>query len=169
MKKMLLATWPLLAVACGPAPEPVMEEASSEAAASTEEADVAAIRASAEEFDRTNNTEDLEGLMATYADDAVRMPPNEPAWVGKAAIRAGFQADFEENDVQVENQVEEVQVSGDWAFARGTYAVTITPSEGGEPVEDNGKWMAIFQRQADGSWKDVRDMWSSDNPPMPEP
>lgn len=51
------------------------------------------------------------------------------------------------------------------AFARGTYSVKRTPVAGGETVETDGKYMTIFKRQADGSWKIYRDIFNSNVPP----
>jgi ketosteroid isomerase-like protein len=56
---------------------------------------------------------------------------------------------------------EEVQVSGDLAFARGTYAATVTPKAGGEETFIDGKYMTILKRQTDGSWKIHRDIFNS--------
>ena len=150
----------LFVLGCGSALEPAEE------APSTEAADAEAIRALVERFNERCNVGDLDGLMSLYADDAVRMPPNEPSWVGQAAILAGFASGFEQYayDDQVENQIEEIQVSGDWGFARGSYSLTVTATEGVDPFDD-GKWMAVFRRQPDGSWKTARDIYSSDSPP----
>ena len=42
-------------------------------------------------WDKAHNSGDIEGLMSLYTDDAVRIPPNKPALVGKEAIRSLFQ------------------------------------------------------------------------------
>ncbi|MDA2927836.1 hypothetical protein MYX78_11520 [Acidobacteria bacterium AH-259-G07] len=34
----------------------------------------------------------------------------------------------------------------------------------GEPIEDNGKYIVILQKQPDNAWKIARDIWNSDNP-----
>jgi ketosteroid isomerase-like protein len=61
---------------------------------------------------------------------------------------------------------EEVQLAGtDWAFERGDYAITLTPKAGGDPIEDAGKYITLYQRQAGGRWLMARDIWNSNNPP----
>jgi hypothetical protein len=47
---------------------------------------------------------------------------------------------------------EEIVVSDDWAYSRGTFTVD-------EAVE--GKFLTIFRRQEDGSWRIYRDSVSS--------
>lgn len=93
------------------------------------------------------------------------MPPDEPAWMGKDAIRSGFKKGFEQYDLMVENSVEDVQTFEGRAFMRGVYTVKLTPKTGGESIQETGKWMAFRQRQQDGSWKTVSDIYNSDNPP----
>ena len=63
---------------------------------------------------------------------------------------------------------EEVQVSGDLAVARGTYAATVTPKDGGEAISIDGKYMTLLKRQPDGSWKIYRDIYNSNVPPSQE-
>jgi len=59
---------------------------------------------------------------------------------------------------------EEIQVAGGWAFLRGTYTATMTPKEEGDPQEETGKCVHVVQRQPDGSWKNMRVIWNSDQP-----
>ncbi len=150
----------LFIAACAPALEELVEEAS------TTEADVEAINQLPATFAAALNAGDLDGIMAGFTDDAVRMPPNAPAIIGKESIRSLMQTNLEQNTYQLDNPPEEVQVSGDLAFARGTYTVTVTPKAGGESIQREGKYLVIFQKQADGSWKIARDIWNSDNPPL---
>ena len=60
--------------------------------------------------------------------------------------------------------LEEVEVAGDWGFIRGTSPVTLTPQAGGEPLQDEGKYLSIRKRQPDGSWKIFWAIWNSNNP-----
>jgi len=55
---------------------------------------------------------------------------------------------------------------GDMAHEHGTYTATATPKAGGEPTTDNGKYLVIFERGADGTWRLVHDI---DNSSEPEP
>lgn len=57
--------------------------------------------------------------------------------------------------------VEEIEVSGDWAFERGAYRMKLTPIGGGAPIEDEGKYLDIVRRQGDGTWKYARVSFSS--------
>ena len=127
--------------------------------------DIQALKNSLEEFEIAVNASDFETLASFYTEDAVRMPPNEPALVGNEAIRTGSKKGFEKYDYELEISTEEVRVVGDWAFMRGVSAVTITPKTGGKPIQGTSKWMAFRQRQSDGSWKIVSDIYNSDSLP----
>ena len=59
-----------------------------------------------------------------------------------------------------------MQLFGDFAFVRGDFSATLTPKAGGEPTLDTGKWMGLWQRQADGSWKIAADIFNSDLPEL---
>lgn len=53
---------------------------------------------------------------------------------------------------------------GDWAFERGSYKITLTPKGGGEPIQDIGKYITIYERQPGGTWGMARDIWNSNDP-----
>ena len=58
---------------------------------------------------------------------------------------------------------EDLIVSGDYAIETGTYRMTVQPKQG-KSMEDVGKFVSIWQKQADGSWKMIRDIFNSDLP-----
>lgn len=58
--------------------------------------------------------------------------------------------------------IEEMRVSGDYAFERGTYRDSMRPRSGGDTIRTSGKIMRILQRQPDGSWKIHRGMSTMD-------
>ena len=66
--------------------------------------------------------------------------------------------------------VDEVRVLGEWAFERGEYTISLNPSAGGPAMQDNGKYVTIYQRKPADTWRMARDIWNSSNPPpgMPE-
>jgi uncharacterized protein (TIGR02246 family) len=127
-------------------------------------ADESAIREHTARFDAALNAQDIEAMMALYADDAVRMDPNLPAAIGKDGVRTLFLEAWELSEVEVVNSVSDVRISGGLASSRGTFTATVTPRDGGDPVEDRGKWSATYERQSDGTWRSIWEIWSSDLP-----
>jgi ketosteroid isomerase-like protein len=57
----------------------------------------------------------------------------------------------------------EVAKAGDLAYVSGTYEETMTDASG-KPAKDRGKYLEIFKKQADGTWKAILDIWNSDLP-----
>ncbi len=110
------------------------------------------------------NAGDADAWAACFTDDGVQMPPNFGANAGREAIRGwnrGFMSIFA---CRFGLSVDEVQAAADWAFERGRYEITLTPKTGGGPLQDRGKYITVYQRQPDGSWKMARDIWNSSQP-----
>ena len=137
-----------------------------EAARSSEE-DAAAIQALVDEWTVAFNAGDVAGLVALYTDDAVRMPPNAPAYTGREAIEEAFSGLFEQFSGELTWPTEEIVVADGWAFHRGTYRAGLAPVAGDDVIEESGKVIVIFQQQPNGSWKVAREIWNSDLP-LPE-
>jgi len=137
-----------------PPPQPKMDVA----------ADTRAVNALADQYAAAMNSSDAAAVAATYADDAIEMPPDQAAIEGKQAIQASYEAMFKEYAVKFALTPLETQLAGDWAYQRGNYTDTVTPKSG-KPMEQSGKYLVIAKRQPDGSWKDYRATWNSNNPP----
>jgi ketosteroid isomerase-like protein len=54
---------------------------------------------------------------------------------------------------------------GGYGLARGIYTWTWTPKDGGAKADYDGKFMTLFKKQANGSWKIYRDSFNSNLPP----
>lgn len=91
------------------------------------------------------------GYMSFYSDDAVELPNNLDAIVGKTAITASvaFLDDHTGNLAWKPERVE-VSKSGDLGYTYGTYQFLM----GGSPVS-HGKYTTIWRKQSDGKWKIV--------------
>jgi ketosteroid isomerase-like protein len=101
-----------------------------------------------------------------YTSDATLLPPSEPVARGEAVkkynanMAKAFSGPFELTTEAVEGR-------GDLAYSVGTYRATLTPRKAGAkplPTEE-GKFLEVLKKQADGSWKIVYDMWSPNAPP----
>jgi ketosteroid isomerase-like protein len=139
--------------------------------APTKDEDVAAIKARLARYVAAFNARDAAAIVALETDDALFMAPDEPIVVGKKAIKAWRQAEMdwitkELTAASYTSGLEEIEVTGDWAFSRGTYTFTGTSKAGGKPTQFNGKFIHILKRQPDGSWKLTHDCWNR-NEPLP--
>ena len=156
----LLITF-LFAFSCTapPAEEAVVDDTAQE------EADIQAIKDLEAKWAAAANTGDIESIMSLLTDDVIMLSANEPIKEGKEAVRAAILADLEESALEnTKVMVVEVRLAGDWAYARGTWGGTNIPKAGGESSQFVGKWIDIFERQPDGSWKVICNMYNSDLP-----
>jgi ketosteroid isomerase-like protein len=133
------------------------------------EADVETLKNILDEWVVLYNAGELEKLATFfYAENAVGMNSNQPILEGREAILAGYKKSREQNDEYCDSSIyEDVRVFGDLAFVRGNDTGTITPKDGGEPIKFDEKWVCIFERQPDGTWKGIIVIGNS-NLPLPE-
>jgi uncharacterized protein (TIGR02246 family) len=132
---------------------------------STQAADEAAVRQTDTRWSKAAQSKRVDDWVAFYSDDAVILPPNEKKASGKESVRKEIGALLALPGLSIgwEPQTVEVARSGDLAYTQGAYELTTTDSHG-KPATDHGKTVEIWKKQADGSWKCVVDMWSSDLP-----
>jgi uncharacterized protein (TIGR02246 family) len=104
------------------------------------------------------NQGDAAGCTAVYAEDAMMLPPNQPMVRGKQAIKEFNQRMLDQVGGTISNRIVEASVEGDLAYQVGTYAITDTKTP------DQGKFVNIFRRQQEGSWKILVAIYNSDNP-----
>lgn len=126
-----------------------------------------AIRQTDLAWSAAQQTDGLEGVMPFYLDDAILLPPNNPMAIGKEAIReASATIDVPGFSVSWKPKLVEVADSGEIGYAIGNFEGNSVDSEG-NPVPVKGKYVEIWKKQADGSWKVAVDMFSSDSPSGP--
>ncbi len=127
-------------------------------------ADQQALRARSDSFVQRAVRKDFAGTAALFAPDGRFLPPNEPSVVGRDAILAWLNRYPPINAFTA--VVDEVGGSGDVAYIRGHYAITVTPPGATRAVSDTGKYLTVNRRQPDGSWSIIADIFNSDKPPM---
>ena len=133
------------------------------------EEDIAAINELYNQYAIHANTGDFDNFLTLWEENAILMEPDIPSIIGKEKIRSFFEPSFEQFNLNVVlNDNAEIQISGDIAFSRGTYTLSVTPKEGGPTTHFDGKWLDIDRRQADGSWKIYIDMINYNAPPVVE-
>jgi ketosteroid isomerase-like protein len=117
------------------------------------------------QWSKDAGAKDLEKTVSYYAEGAIVMPPNEASAPTKEAIRSAWKEMLTTPGAAISWKATKVEVakSGDLAYVSGTYEETMTDASG-KPVKDRGKYVEIFKKQADGTWKVVADIWNSDLP-----
>jgi uncharacterized protein (TIGR02246 family) len=156
----------LFLAACG---QKASVEPVASGAAKTAE-DVAQIRGLLERIQTSFNSGDLDAFMPVFADDALMMAPGAPTAVGRDAIRAVYDGALAQVDMQVAFNTEEIEVSGDLGFERGTYTIHVMDKTDHKHLaEIKNRHIHVFKRQADGSWKTWRMMTNGIDAAAPAP
>jgi uncharacterized protein (TIGR02246 family) len=111
---------------------------------------------------------DLEKTVSFYSDDAIVMPPNASVATSKEAIRKVWQDLLASPGLVISWKATKVEVakSGDLACLSGTYELTMNDPSA-KPINDRGKYVEVWEKQADGRWKCGTDIWNSDLPAAP--
>ena len=108
-------------------------------------------------------TKDPAAVGAFYAADAVAYPPGAPVAIGQATAQKAWAAYFADSTFTISwtTNHAEVAKSGELGFTAGTYEDSFRGPDGAMVLE-KGKYLCIWAKQADGSWKAVHDMWNTD-------
>ncbi len=127
------------------------------------EADVEAIEYLLREQVAAVETGDVEAQLAIRTADVLEMPPDESPFIGIEAYRTWSKDDPFSYQITAAS-MDEIRVTGDWAYSRFSFTWVLTPVSGGESVEVSGKGLWIVHRQPDGSWRIAREIWNNNNP-----
>jgi len=119
-----------------------------------------AIEAANAKFSEAFARGDTKALSAMYTSDAIAFPPDSEMIRGNEAIGEFWKATRESGVRGAALTTVEVSRSGDVAYEVGKVSLTIQPA-GKEPTTAMAKYVVIWKRQADGSWKLHRDIWNS--------
>jgi ketosteroid isomerase-like protein len=92
------------------------------------------------------------------------MDPNQPASSGTAAIQATLEKGYAQSSEDIRNVIDEVHVAGALAVAKGTFDGKSTSKVTGTAAPVKGKFVTLYRKEADGSWKGVWDIYNSDQP-----
>lgn len=158
----------LLILACSPSSPPATTDTGTAAAKTTStnaDVDKAAVSKAHDVLEGSYRTSDCNMMVSNAANDAVVEPPNTASAKGVDGIRSWCTPMFTQmktKSLNVSNK--DVDLSGDIAVDRGDYDWTLTPAKGGANVRSQGRYITIWHRQSDGSWKWTRLIWNSSEP-----
>ncbi len=119
------------------------------------------IEATLKSFVESLNVGDAAGVAAHYTDDAAVLPPDAARIDGHEGIQGVWQSLIDADIRDVALTTQEVDVFGDVANEVGTITAT-APSEDGGRVQWAGKYVAVWKRGGDGTWRMHRDIWNFD-------
>ncbi len=122
--------------------------------------EVRAIRSVFQSWYRAMEGGDIAGLLLLVTPDVIVKAPGSPPIIGRSALGKALSTFLEAYSETVNYEVEEVEVSGQLAFARISERATILPRSGESASSINGMHLTILRRQPDGRWLVARDVSS---------
>ena len=117
------------------------------------------------DFDRATAEKGIDGWVSFFAEDGMQLTP-EGNIKGHQAIRNYMSSAFARRGYSLrwKPTFADIAGSGDLGYTTGTYESRGTDAQG-NPVVRTGRYVSIWKKQKDGSWKVVLDTGSPDAPP----
>lgn len=105
-------------------------------------------------WNRAYAAHDAAAVAVVYADDAALAHPGRPLVSGAKAIRQETQRLASDPNFRLQFASDRVEVaaSGDLAYSRGHYTLTMTDSAAKGPSTSKGNYLTIWRRDR-GSWR----------------
>ena len=112
------------------------------------------------EFMKATAEKGSAGYISYYAEDAVELPDGESILEGKEAIVKTLGFLDQGNSLTWTPVKADMAASGDLGYTYGNYEYR-GKDKGGKTVVGHGKYMTVWKKQKDGSWKVALDMGNS--------
>jgi len=110
-----------------------------------------------DEWRRLTAQGDLDGLLALTTYDVVFLTPGNPP-IRRKEFAEGFRQVSAKARIESTQDVRDIRVSGDIAYAWSELSVVLTPhDEAGGKWENSGHVLSVFQRSGTGKWLLARD------------
>jgi ketosteroid isomerase-like protein len=103
---------------------------------------------------------DIAGTLSVFTADVSLLPPNHLMLKGKEAVRAYYKRAFADKAFAFARQPTSVELSRDLAYTLGTYESRKTGAHG-QVITERGKYVLIWKKQPDKTWKVAVDIWNS--------
>jgi uncharacterized protein (TIGR02246 family) len=106
---------------------------------------------------RASAEDDLDTVLSLMAEDVVFLRPGQPPMRGRDSYAAASKAMAGKIKIEGHPDIQEIQIAGDFACCWNHLSITITPANGGAPMQHAGPVLSVFRKQPDGRWLLSRD------------
>ena len=121
--------------------------------------DADAIAAGGASWEKAYNSGDSAAVAALYAPDGAVLPPDGARADGQQAIADFWAGAIASGLANVKLETKELEFFGDTGIEVG-YLTGTVPADGGGTTAVAGKFIVIWKRGADGTWRLYRDIWN---------
>ncbi len=114
------------------------------------------------DFEAARAQKGLEGWLSFFAEDTADFPSTGPITFTKTAMRERLSKSWNPDIILKWQPVKaDVAASRDLGYTVGTWLLT-GKNRKGDSVSMTGKYMTVWKKQGDGTWKVVADMGNAD-------
>ena len=111
-------------------------------------------------YEKAENAGDVDAIMELCHDNIAFVPPEAPPVSGPDAVRAFFEEFLAAFDVSIDLAREGITVGEAVAYEWGTVSGSATGPDGeSQPI--NNTYLITYERDADGSWKQSKNIWNT--------
>jgi uncharacterized protein (TIGR02246 family) len=112
-----------------------------------------------QQFEKSFNQGDAEGLASLYTEDAKILPPNMDIVEGRSAIQTYWQGALEMGIKSFKGEMIDADFSGNLGYLVGKYILYDSDNQ----ELDQGRWISVLNN-IDGKWKVHRDIFQRSTP-----
>ena len=105
------------------------------------------------------NASDPSKVLTLYTTDGVFMPTNAPTAKGQEQLKDSYEFVFKTIQIHIEFFIEEIVVSGDYAYAVTNSKGTALIHANGQTISEENRELFVFQKD-NGQWKIARYMFN---------
>jgi len=112
-----------------------------------------------QQFEKSFNQGDAEGLASLYSEDAKILPPNMDIVEGRSAIQTYWQGALDMGIKSFKGEMIDADSSGNLGYLVGKYILYDSDNQ----ELDQGRWISVLNN-IDGKWKVHRDIFQRSTP-----
>jgi uncharacterized protein (TIGR02246 family) len=105
------------------------------------------------------NASDISKVLPLYTKDGVFMPTNAPTAKGQEQLKGSYEFVFKIIQLNIKFFIEEIVVSGDYAYAVTNSKGTALIHANGQTISEENRELFVFQKD-NGQWKIARYMFN---------
>ncbi|MEP6742199.1 MAG: SgcJ/EcaC family oxidoreductase [bacterium] len=106
---------------------------------------------------RASGESDISQILPLMDDDVVFLVAGQPPMRGRDAFASSFAQVTNKFRMEAKSEVQEIQVSGDWAYCWTDLSVTMAPLDNGPSMRRTGNTLTVLCKNAAGAWQIFRD------------
>ena len=105
------------------------------------------------------NASDPNQVMPLYTEDGIFMPSGAPTSIGTEQVKGAYEFVFSQIKLSIEFFIDEIDVTGNYAFARTTSKGSTLIYATGETIPEENRELFVLQKD-NGNWKIDRYMFN---------